>query len=114
MAETLARGKTRRDRTTVLAEITRITRPRWVNRVLSTDLTGQTPAELGLTWKIDPAARKVLETELFGKRLLVTDRDDWTLSEVVAGYRSQNDVDALVAAAVAEFGRKVAWPLLSV
>jgi len=94
LAGTLARGKTRRDRDAVAAEITRITRPRWVNRVLSTDLTGHTPAQMRLSWRIDPAARKALETELFGKRLLVTDHDDWTVPEVVAGYRSQNDVES--------------------
>jgi len=47
-----------------------------------------------LTWQIDPAARKTLETEIFGKRLLVTDHDHWAVSEVVAGYRSQNDVES--------------------
>src|SRR5665811_1086811 len=75
LADTLARGKTRRNRTAVLANITAITRPRWVNQVLTTDLTGQTPAKMRLSWKIDPAARKALETEIFGKRLLVTDHD---------------------------------------
>lgn len=94
LADTLARGKTRRDRTAVLAEITRITRPRWINRVLSTELTGQTPAEMRLTWQIDKTARKALETELFGKRLLVTDHDDWNITEVITGYRSQNDVES--------------------
>ena len=29
-----------------------------------------------------------------GKRLLVTDQDHWTVPEVVAGYRSQNDVES--------------------
>lgn len=94
LAATLARGKTRRDRAAVLAEIAQITRPRWVSRVLTTELTGQTPAELHLSWNIDTAARQALETELFGKRLLVTDHDDWTIAEVVAGYRSQNDVES--------------------
>ena len=94
LADTLARGKTRRDRAAVLAEIAKITKARWVNRVLSTTLTGDTPAQMRLTFTIDKAARKTLETELFGKRLLVTDHDDWTLAEVVAGYRSQNDVES--------------------
>lgn len=94
LAATLARGKTRRDRTAVLAEIARITRPRWVSRVLTTELTGQHPAELRLSWNIDTTARQALETELFGKRLLVTDHDNWTIAQVVAGYRSQNDVES--------------------
>ena len=91
---TLERGKTRRERTAVLAEITRITHPRWIRRVLSTELTGQTPAQMRLTYKIDPTARQALDTEIFGKRLLVTDHDDWTITEVVAAYRSQNDVES--------------------
>jgi transposase len=94
LADTLARGKARRHRTAVLAEISAITRARWVNQVLTTDLTGQTPAKMRLSWRIDAAARKALETEMFGKRLLVTDHDDWTAGEVVAGYRSQNDVES--------------------
>ena len=94
LADTLARGKTRRDRTAVLAGISRITKARWVNRVLTTTLTGDTPTEMRLSFTIDKAARKALETELFGKRLLVTDHDDWTIAEVVAGYRSQNDVES--------------------
>ena len=94
LAATLARGKTRREPAAVLAEITQITHPRWVRAVLSTELTGTTPADLRLTWHIDPGARKTLETAIFGKRLLVTDHNDWTTAEVVAGYRSQNDVES--------------------
>lgn len=94
LADTLARGKTRRDRTAVLANIAGITKARWVNRVLTTTLTGDIPAQMRLTWHIDQGARDALETELFGKRLLVTDHDDWTPAEIVAGYRSQNDVES--------------------
>jgi len=88
LAATLARGKTRRGPAAVQANIDTITGPRWVARVLTTELTGTTPATTRLTWRIDPAARKRLETEIFGKRLLVTDHNDWTTAEVVAAYRS--------------------------
>lgn len=80
LAATLARGNTRRDRAGVQAAIAKITRPRWVDRVLTTTLTGT-------TFEINTAARDALEAELFGKRLLVTDREDWTIAEVVAAYR---------------------------
>jgi transposase len=93
LAATLARGKTRRGPTAVQTNIDTITSPRWVTRVLTTELTGTTPTTMRLTWRIDPTARKTLETEIFGKRLLVTDHDRWTTAEVVAGYRSQNDVE---------------------
>ncbi len=94
LAATLARGKTRRDRDTVQANIDTITAKRWVNRVLATELTGNEPTDLRLSWHINPDARANLETEFFGKRLLVTDRDDWSIADVVAGYRSQNDVES--------------------
>lgn len=93
LAATLARGRARRTRDAVLTEIARITRPRWVGRVLRTELTGTTPDQLRLAWHVDPHARTALETEVFGKRVLVTDHDDWTVADVVAAYRSQNDVE---------------------
>jgi transposase len=93
LAATLQRGKARRDRAGVQAAITKITRPRWVDRVLTTTLTGTTPDQMRLSFTIDTDARAQLETELFGKRLLVTDRENWTIAEVVTAYRSQNDAE---------------------
>jgi hypothetical protein len=46
MAATLARGKTRRSRDKVNAEIEQITRKPWVRRVLTWQLTGQQPPDL--------------------------------------------------------------------
>ena len=51
LAERLARGKTRRNRAAVQADIAEILRPRWLDRVLTVELTGQRPAELRLTWR---------------------------------------------------------------
>ena len=93
LAAVLARGRARRDRAGVEAEIARIRRPRWLDRVLSVQLSGDAPAQLRLSWKVDPTARRALETELFGKRILVTDREDWPIVELVAGYRSQSDAE---------------------
>jgi len=90
----LARGKTRRDRTAVEAEITAITRPRWVREVITTTLTGREPADLRLTWRTDTRARQRLEDRIFGKRILFTNREAWSTAEVVAAYRSQNEVES--------------------
>jgi len=78
----------------VLAEVGRILRPRWLDRIVQPSLTGEKPAQLRLTWTIDEAARRALEAELFGKRILVTDHDDWPVADLVAGYRSQSDAEA--------------------
>ena len=94
LAARLERGRTRRGRAAVEAEIATITRPRWLNRVLAATLDGDKPSQLRLTWTVSDQARRELETELFGKRILVTSRDDWPVPEVVAGYRSQSDAEA--------------------
>src|SRR6266568_1120962 len=86
----LARGRTRRDRSAVEGEITTILRPRWVAEVITATLTGDAPAQFRLSWRTDQAARRRLEGRIFGKRVLFTNRDEWTTAEVVAAYRSQS------------------------
>jgi transposase len=93
LAATLARGNTRRPRAKVEAEIATITRDAWARRVIDWHMDGQRPKDLRLTWSIDPDARADLEEEIFGKHVLITDHDDWTVSEVVAGYRSQSEAE---------------------
>jgi transposase len=87
----LARGKTRKPQEKVQDEIDSILRPRWLRRVISTTLSGQQPGELRLTWRSKPQARADLEEEVFGKRILVTDKDKdlATMAQIVADYRSQ-------------------------
>jgi transposase len=87
-------GKAKKDRAGLEAEIARILAPRWLNRVISFELTGDSPAGYRLVFGIEVKARKALEAELFGKRVLFTDRDNWSIAEVVAAYRSQSGVEA--------------------
>ena len=63
-------------------------------RVIATELTGDTPATLRLAWRIDQNAHAALEEEIFGKRILVTDHDDWPLAQVIDAYRSQEYLEA--------------------
>jgi len=93
LAATLARGKTRRPRDKVEAEIAAIISKPWARRVLTWQLAGEQPKDLRLTWSIDPGARAALEEELFGKHVLITDHDDWPAAEVIAGYRSQSEAE---------------------
>jgi transposase len=94
LAERLARGKTRRARPKVEADIARICAPRWVARVVRTNLTGDTPKAMRLAWHHDQAAQQALEQEIFGKRILVTDHDDWPIAAVIDAYRCQEYLEA--------------------
>jgi len=93
LAATLARGRTRRPKDKVEAEIEAITAKPWVRRVITWQLTGDQPKDLRLAWRIDPAARAALEEEIFGKHVLITSHDDWPAAEVIAGYRSQSEAE---------------------
>ena len=93
LAATLARGKTRRSKDKVEAEITAITSKPWVRRVITWRLAGDQPKDLRLSWSVDQAARTALEEELFGKHVLITSHDDWPAAEVIAGYRSQSEAE---------------------
>ena len=65
----LARGRTRRDRAAIQAQIATICKPRWVPDIITATLTGDKPADLRLTWRSDARARARLEARLFGKRI---------------------------------------------
>jgi len=93
LAATLARGKTRRGKDKVAAEIGQITAKSWVRRVITWQLDGDQPRDLRLTWSIDPDARAGLEEEIFGKHVLITSHDDWPVPGVIAGYRSQSEAE---------------------
>lgn len=91
----LARGRTRKAKEKVEAEIAAIVAPRWVSRVVATTLTGDSPAELRLSYRSDDKARTALEEELFGKRILFSDKtpEQATTARIVADYRSQEVVE---------------------
>src|SRR5712692_3108321 len=93
LAATLARGRTRRARARVEADIGKITHDAWVRRVITWQLSGDKPKDLRLAWGIDQNARAALEEEIFGKHVLITDHDDWPAAEVIAGYRSQSEAE---------------------
>ena len=91
----LARGRTRKAKEKVEAEIAAILAPRWVSRVITWTLTGETPADLRLRFRTNQAARAALEEELFGKRILFSDKfvEEASTAQIVADYRSQEVVE---------------------
>lgn len=92
----LARGQGRKPKDKVEAEVAAILKPRWLSRVLSATVTGTEPADLRLTVAVKPNGRRALERELFGKRVLFTDKTSpaATCAVIVADYRSQETVEA--------------------
>jgi transposase len=94
LAGRLARGRTRRPKEKVEAEIAETLKPRWVSRVISATVVGEEPTDLRLVWRADPDARAALEEELFGKRILFSDKDGVAKAVIVADYRSQEAAES--------------------
>ncbi len=64
LTATLARGKTRRPREKVQAEIGQITSKPWVRRVIRWQLDGDQPKDLRLTWHVDQDARAAVRSRV--------------------------------------------------
>lgn len=81
------RGHHRMDEQKLQARISEITKPRWLTELLKVD------AELAtrrLRFHLDAAALASLDSELLGKRIIFTDRNEWTNEQIIEAYRAQS------------------------
>lgn len=65
----------------------------YVNDVLRVEYDHNKQGGHRLSWFVDQAARSRLEANVFGKMILITDRDTWTTAEIVSAYRGQSHVE---------------------
>jgi transposase len=81
------RGKHRMDQRALEERIKNILRRRWLKNVITVehDLAAQT-----LTYRTDPDAIEHIAQREWGKRIIFTDRHDWTDPEIIAAYRAQS------------------------
>lgn len=67
----------------------------YIAQVLKIAYDGQRTGAHRLTWWIDHAALEQLETEVFGKRILITDQHAWSTEEIILAYRGQSRAEAI-------------------
>jgi transposase len=97
LADTLRRGKQKRDRATLQRDIeTRLMGRQHLSEVLQFNLSG-TGRTLTLTYEFDQDALDALARDWLGRLVLVTDRDDWSTAEIIRTYRGQTHVEAVFA-----------------
>lgn len=97
LADTLRRGKQRRDRARIERDIeTRLKGRQHLSEVIHFKLTGTDP-QLTLTYKFDQAAFDALAQNTFGRLVLMTDRHDWSTAEIIRAYHGQSAVEAVFA-----------------
>lgn len=90
----LARGRQRRARAALEAEIAARLRGQHLRDVLSVQLLG-TGRTLTLTYTVDHAALDRLEREWLGRLVLMTDQHAWSTAEIIGAYRGQAVVEGV-------------------
>ena len=65
----------------------------YINKVLRIEYHAARSGAERLDYWIDEEVRQHLETEVFGKRMLITDRHDWSDEEIILAYRGQSEVE---------------------
>ena len=91
---TLARGRQRRPRAAIEAQVAERLRGQHLREVLTVRLRGRGRA-LTLDYTVDRAALDRLEREWFGRLVLMTDQHDWTTAEIIGAYRGQAVVEGV-------------------
>ena len=64
-----------------------------VSRVLKVDYHPDQDGADRLHYQIDTAAIDALANELYGKRFLITDRNEWSDEQILLAYRGQSEVE---------------------
>lgn len=73
-------------------QVERIANRQYVRQVLRCEISARKGAVTIQPW-IDEAARRQLEEEYFGLRLLATVRAEWTTAQIIEAYRGQSRVE---------------------
>lgn len=82
-----------RSRAAARKRIDQLLTGQYLNRVLKVDYDPERPGAERLHYEVDATAVQYLEAEVFGKRMLITDRQDWSDEEILLAYRGQSQVE---------------------
>ena len=83
----------RRERDQLDKQIARILSGQRISQVLKVEVQEREPGRYQLTSWIDSEAYTELVDHHFGRRILITDRHDWSAGEIILAYRGQSDVE---------------------
>jgi len=97
LADTLSRGKQKRDRARIQRDIeSRLQGRQHLREVLRFELAGDDP-KLSLAYEFDRQAFDALANERLGRVVLISDRHDWSTAEIILAYHGQSHIEAVFA-----------------
>lgn len=83
----------KRDRADVKRQIKAILSGERCDQIIRTSLYETVDGRFDLYWAIDQDAYRWTTDNLFGKRIIVTCRDNWSDEEIIAAYHGQSNVE---------------------
>lgn len=83
----------KRKREDVDRELKKILRGEKCERIIKVSVTEKAAGRFDIDWEIDADAYRWVTETLYGKRILVTCRDDWSEAEIIAAYQGQSTVE---------------------
>lgn len=86
------RGK-KRTREKLETQIQELMKQEKVERVLRVDLQEREPGRFTISWTRDEQAYEQITGNLFGKRMLITSRSDWSTERIISAYIGQYHVE---------------------
>lgn len=84
-----------RNEETAARRIDRLLSGQFIRQVLKIDYNPERQGADRLQYWIDEEALQRLYTEVFGKRIVVTNRHEWSTEEILLAYRGQSQVEAI-------------------
>jgi transposase len=97
LADTLSRGKQKRDRARIQRDIeSRLQGRQHLREVLRFELAGNDP-KLSLTYEFDLQAFDALADERLGRVVLISDRHEWSTAEIIRACHGQSHIEAVFA-----------------
>ena len=84
------RGRHRMDERALTERIAKILNRRWLKDVLAVE---HDLAARSLRFQTDPAALERVAAREWGKRIIFTDRHEWTDAQIIAAYRAQSNAE---------------------
>jgi len=76
-------------------KIQSILAPQHLRRVLKVHYDPTRSGADRLNYELDSEALELLQEQLFGKRILITDRREWSDAQILLAYRGQSEVEAV-------------------
>ena len=88
------KSKITRSRESIEQKIEKILNRNYMNDVFEVKIIGDSTAE-SISWNIDSQRKSDIVNRIFGKKLLITDRSDWSTHEILETYSDQYIVEKL-------------------